>query len=195
MKKLTLFAAVTAFLLSFTTLEPASWSLDKAHARLGFTVTHLAISEVEGAFKNFDATITALKEDFSDAIVTLTADVNSISTDNEQRDTHLKSPDFFDAAKYPTLIFKSTSFTKAGDKKYKVTGNLTMHGITKTIELDAAYNTGIHPVTKKTITGFKVTGTIKRSDFGIGTSFLAAMISDEVTITANAEFIKNENAE
>ncbi len=189
---LTVFAAT--LLLSFIPVKPATWAVDNTHARLGFSVSHLMVSEVEGSFKKFDAAITGSAEDFSDAVVTLTADVNSINTDNEQRDGHLKNADFFDVAKYPTITFKSTSFKNAGDKKYKVTGDLTLHGITKTIVLDATYNTGVHPMTKNTIAGFKVTGTIKRSEFGVGTSFLANMIGDEVSITANAEFIKNNDA-
>jgi polyisoprenoid-binding protein YceI len=169
-----------------------TWSLDKAHAKLGFSVTHLMVSNVEGSFKSFDAKITSSKEDFSDATIELTADVNSVNSENDQRDTHLKSPDFFDAAKYPTLTFKSTSFKKVGDKKYKLLGNLTMHGVTKPVELDVTLNgTAVHPYTKKTIAGFKVSGILKRSDFGISPSSPAAMLSDEITITSNAEFIKD----
>lgn len=190
MKKLTLIIAATTLLLSFTLLEQSTWNLDKAHAKLRFTVTHLMVSDVDGWFKSFDAKVIASKEDFSDASVEMTAEVNSINTDNEQRDTHLKSADFFDAIKYPTLTFKSKTFKKVSDNNYKVTGDLTMHGITKTIELNAVGVTGTHPMTKKTIGGFKVTGTIKRSDFGIGASMPAMMLSEEVQITANAEFEK-----
>jgi len=94
-----------------------TWSLDKAHAKLGFNVTHLLLSEVEGSFKTFDAKITASKEDLSDAVFELTADATSINTDVENRDKHLKGPDFFDVEKYPTLTFKSTSFKKVEGKK------------------------------------------------------------------------------
>lgn len=192
MKTNALFLALAATLFfSFIPVESATWSVDKTHARLGFSVSHLMVSEVEGSFKNFDATISGSAEDFSDAVVSLTADVSSINTDNEQRDEHLKNPDFFDVAKFPTISFKSTSFKKVGERKYKVTGDLTMHGVTKSVVLEAAYNTGIHPMTKNTIAGFKVTGVVKRSDFGVGTSFLANMIGDEVNIVANAEFIRN----
>jgi polyisoprenoid-binding protein YceI len=165
--------------------------LDKAHAKLGFTVTHLMISEVEGWFKTFDAKITSSKEDFSDAVIEMTADVNSINTDNEQRDTHLKGPDFFDATKFPSITFKSKSFKKVSGNNYKATGELTMHGVTKTIELDVIYRSAIHPMTKKQVAGFKISGKLKRSDFGIGASMPEAMLSDEVAVIANAEFIKN----
>lgn len=192
MKTNALFLALAATLFfSFIPVESATWSVDKTHARLGFSVSHLMVSEVEGSFKKFDATISGSAEDFSDAVVSLTADVSSINTDNEQRDEHLKNPDFFDVAKFPTISFKSTSFKKVGERKYKVTGDITMHGVTKSVVLEAAYNTGIHPMTKNTIAGFKVTGVVKRSDFGVGTSFLANMIGDEVNIVANAEFVRN----
>jgi polyisoprenoid-binding protein YceI len=192
MKKIATIAivAVMAISFAFKTTDSTTWSLDKAHAKLGFTITHLMVSDVEGWFKTFDAKVTASKEDFSDAVAEMTADVNSINTDNEQRDKHLKSPDFFDVAKYPTITFKSKTFKKVSDKNFKVTGDLTMHGITKTIELDALYRTGANPMNKQTITGFKITGTIKRSDFGIGTSMASNLLGEEVTIVANTEFVK-----
>ncbi|MEI6487426.1 MAG: YceI family protein [Bacteroidota bacterium] len=191
MKKLIFIAASAVALLAFKPVENTTWSLDKAHAKLGFTVTHLAVSEVEGWFKKFDATVTSSKDDFSDAIVEMSADVNSINTENDQRDTHLKSPDFFDAAKFGTLTFKSKSFKKVKDNLYKITGDLTMHGVTKSVELDAIARTGVHPMTKKNIAGFKISGTLKRSDFAIGASMPTAMLSDEIIIIANAEFAKN----
>jgi polyisoprenoid-binding protein YceI len=149
------------------------------------------VSDVEGWFKSFDATITTTKDDFSDAVAVMTADVSSINTDNEARDKHLKSPDFFDAEKYPTVTFKSKTITKGTGNSYKATGDLTMHGVTKSIDLDVLCLTAVNPQSKKTIAGFKITGTIKRSDFAIGITMPAAMISDEVQIAANAEFIKN----
>lgn len=183
--------SVIFFLLSGAVVFGQTWSLDKAHAKLGFGVTHLLVSTVEGSFKTFDAKITSSKDDFSDAVIELTADVNSIDTDNEQRDGHLKGPDFFDAAKFSTITFKSKSFKKIADKKYKLIGDLTMHGVTKTVELEATLNgTAVHPFTKKTIAGFKVTGTLKRSDFAIGSTTPAAVLSDEVAINTNAEFVK-----
>lgn len=167
-----------------------TWSFDKAHAKLGFGVTHLLVSDVEGNFKTFNASITSTKDDFSDAVIELTADVASINTDNEQRDGHLKSPDFFDAAKFATLTFKSTSFTKVDGKKYKLAGNLTLHGVTKPVELEVIVNTGVHPFNKKNIAGFKVTGKIKRTDFGVGEKTPGAVVSDEVEIRSNVEFVK-----
>lgn len=168
-----------------------NWTLDNSHAKLGFTITHLMISETEGAFKKVNAKITSTKDDFTDASVELTADVNSIDTDNDQRDEHLKGADYFDAAKYPTLTFKSKSFKKVADKKYKVAGDLTLHGVTKPVELDVVYNgTATHPYTKKTLAGFKITGKLKRTDFGIGAGTPETVLGNDVNILANAEFIK-----
>lgn len=179
-----LFASVSTF--------AQTWSLDKAHAKLGFEVTHLMVSTVDGSFKTFDVKVTGSKDEFADAVVELTADAASIYTDNEKRDEHLRSADFFETAKYPTLTFKSTSFTKTGDNKYTVVGNLTLHGVTKPVTLEATLRgTTVHPYSKKTIAGFKVTGVIKRSDFAVGKATPSAVVSDEVTLNANLELIKD----
>lgn len=188
MKK-TLFSVLA--LVAGLSASAQKWTLDNTHAKLGFTITHLSISDVDGSFKKVNSTITSSKEDFSDAVIDLTADVNSIDTDNDQRDEHLKGADYFDAAKYPTLTFKGKSFKKVADKKYKLSGDLTLHGVTKPVDLDVTYNgTATHPYTKKTLAGFKITGAIKRKDFGISTGTPDAVLSDEVKILANAEYIK-----
>jgi polyisoprenoid-binding protein YceI len=167
-----------------------TWALDKAHAKIGFSITHMLVSEIEGSFKTFDVKLDVPNDDFSDASVEFTADVNSMDTQNEMRDGHLKKEDFFHADKFPTLNFKSTSFKKVDEKKYKLNGNLTMMGVTKPVELDVKGLVGKHPMNGKTIAGFKVTGTVKRSDFGMGSSFPSVALSNEVEINANAEFIK-----
>jgi polyisoprenoid-binding protein YceI len=168
-----------------------TWNLDKMHSQLNWGITHMGISTVEGGFKTFSATITSSKDDMSDAVVELTADVNSINSGVDPRDNHLKSPDFFDAATYPTLTFKSTSFKKVDDKNYVVTGDLTLHGVTKSVTLNVTFNgTVTNPMNKKTSAGFHIGGTIKRSDFGIGTKFPANMLGDDVTLDANTEFVK-----
>lgn len=178
-------------LLASVTTFAQTWTVDKAHAKVGFTVTHLLVSDVDGNFKTFDAKITSSKPDFTDAVVELTADVNSIDTGNDRRDADLKSDKYFDAAKFPTMTFKSTSFQKVEGKKYKVAGNLTLHGVTKPVTLDVTLNGPIqHPMNKKDVAGFKIAGELKRSDFGIGTGTPTAVVSDEVTIRANAEFGK-----
>jgi len=189
MKKIALFAA--GLLLSATTFSQ-TWSIDKNHSRVGFGITHLTINEIQGDFKTFDGKITTSSADFADATIEFSADMNSINTDVEARDKHLKSADFFDAANNPTLTFKSTSFKKEKGKEYKVTGNLTMHGITKPVTLNAVLvGTTTNPMSKKEMAGFRITGVIKRSDFGIGATMPEAMLSEVVELKANTEFSKD----
>jgi polyisoprenoid-binding protein YceI len=190
MKKITIVAAALFFLANAAFAQ--SWTWDKPHSQLNFNISHLGIATIAGTFNTVDAKVTASKDDFSDAVIELTADVNSINTNNEQRNTHLKTADFFDAAKYPTLTFKSTSFTKTGDKTYKLEGDLTFHGVTKHEVLDVVYNGTItHPMTKKLVAGFKITGIVKRSDFNLAPSFSSNFLGDDVALNASSEFVKD----
>jgi len=175
---------------SATSFAQISWKSDPMHSRLGFKVTHLGISDISGAFNKFDATMSYTKPDMADAVITLNADVSSINTAVEMRDNHLKSADFFDAAQYPNLTFKSTSIRSAGKDNFKVTGDLSLHGVTKSVTMDMLFRgIGKNPAANNAeVAGIQVTGTIKRSDFGIGTKFPAPMISDEVWIQADGEF-------
>lgn len=178
-------------LLSFTRMETSVWKYDNDHAKLGFSISHLTVTDVDGSFKKVEATIRTSKNDFSDAVAEMTAQVNSVDTDNEKRDEHLQSGDFFDAAKFPTIVFKSTSFQKGAEQNtYIVTGNLTLHGVTKPVTLSAVAKSTVHPYTKKPVAGFKITGKINRKDFGIAEQTPAAMLGEEVNILANAEFIQ-----
>ena len=190
MKKLIIILSAFFLLTAFTTLN-STWKNDDPHSQLGFTVTHLGISEISGNFNDFDVSVTAAKPDFSDAVIELTANVASIDTRVEQRNNHLKSADFFDVAKHPVMNFKSSSIKKVTTNKYKLSGNLTLHGVTKPVTMDLLYKGTVeNPMSKKQTAGFQVTGTIKRSDFNIGGSFPSAMISDEVKIKADGEFIQ-----
>jgi polyisoprenoid-binding protein YceI len=193
-KQLSAFAAV-AFaiaLLAFKPITTLNWTGDTVHSRLGFTVTHLGIAEFSGAFNTYEVKITGNEPDYSDAVVEMSGDVASISTANEARDKHLKSADFFDAEKFPKFTFKSTSFKKAAKNEYTVSGQLTMHGVTKDVTLKAKHigNT-TNPMSKKEMTSFKVTGTFKRSDFGIGASVPEMMVSDLVALNADLELAKD----
>lgn len=189
MKRILIAAAIAAPLLSFT-IDASSWKLDTSHAKLRFSITHLGINDVEGSFKTIDATITSDSEDLTNAKISFTADAKSIDTDSQMRDDHLRGADFFDVAKHPTITFNSTSITKGGDGKYKVKGDLTVKGITKPVELTATARYGDHPMTKARVAGVKVTGTIDRTHFGIGSGAGGATLSDNVDISANAEFVK-----
>jgi polyisoprenoid-binding protein YceI len=172
------------------TATAQKWSVDKSHSKVGFSVVHLMLSDVEGSFKISDATLTASKDDFTDAQFELTADVNSVFTEQERRDTHLKSPDFFDAAKFSSITFKSNSFKKVADRKYKLTGELTMHGVTKLVTLDGTLNGVSTNKAGKKIAGFKFTGTLNRTAFGVG-SMPAAVVGEEIELKANGEFVQN----
>jgi polyisoprenoid-binding protein YceI len=188
-KSLFILACLSIVSFSFKPSPAATWTFDAAHSNLGFSITHLMVADIEGSFKIKEATITAPGEDFNDATVNFIADAGSIDTDNEMRDEHLKKADFFNTATYPDIVFKSSSFKKAGDKKYKMDGDLTFHGVTKPVTLDVLANTMVNPMDKKTVAGFKVTGVIKRTDFGIAASAPATLLSDEVSIRGNVKFI------
>lgn len=182
---------LSAFVLFSAFAVVAPWQNDKAHSQLAFTVNHLGVSEVSGTFNNFDVTINAAQPDFSDASFSFSADVASIDTRIEMRDNHLKSKDFFDVANHPKITFKSTGIKKAGKNKFKLTGDITLLGVTKPITLDLKYFGSVeNPMSKKTTAGFQLTGSLKRSDFNLGAGFPAPMISDEVTIKADGEFTK-----
>ncbi len=171
----------------------ATYKIDASHSDILFKVKHLMITTVTGQFKNFDATLTAEKEDFSDAQISFTADVNSIDTRSEQRDGHLKGDDFFNAEKFPELKFTSTSFTKNGDG-YVLKGDLTIRDITKSIELKADYNGAmVDPWGQKKV-GFEAEGKIKRKEFGLSwdavTEAGGVVVSDEVKLQLNVQFVQ-----
>ena len=189
MKKLTIILSAVFLLAAFTTIN--SWKNDKPHSQISFAVTHLGVSDVTGTFNDFDVTINASKSDFSDATFEFTADIASIDTRVEARDNHLKTADFFDAVKFPKMSFKSTSLKQDGKNKYKLTGDLTLHGVTKPVTMDLLYRGTVeNPMNKKQTAGFQLSGIVKRSDFGIGEKFPAPFISDEVRIKADGEFVQ-----
>lgn len=171
-----------------------NWTVDPAHSEITFKVKHQVISTVTGSFKSFDATIESENDDFEDAKVTFEADINSIDTGNEDRDNHLKSDDFFNAAEHPKLLFESTSFKKIGDGEYKLIGDLTIRGNTKTIELDAEYGGTVEDPYGNTKAGFDVTGKINRKEFGLTWSAVteagSVVVSDDVKLNLNVQFTR-----
>lgn len=192
MKKISLFLFLTALFFTINLNSQTVWKQDPNHSKLGFVVTHLSIADVTGYFTTFDVTVSSSQTDFSDAVIEMTADINTVNTGIDARDKHLKSADFFDAATYPTMTFKSTSIEKSGDKTYKLKGNLTMHGVTKEITVDLIHRGTIqNPMANNAdVAGLQILGTIKRSDFNIGSTFPDFAISDEVRIKADGEFSK-----
>lgn len=172
----------------------ATFKIDAAHSEIQFKVKHLMITNVTGSFGTFDATLEADKEDFSDAKATFEADIASISTGNEQRDGHLKGEDFFAADQHPKLSFVSTDIKKVSDDEYKLTGDLTVRGVSKPITLDVTYNGTVVDPYGQTKAGFEATGKLNRKDFGLNWSAVTEagglVVSDEVKLVLNVQMIK-----
>ncbi|MBA3829803.1 MAG: YceI family protein [Taibaiella sp.] len=170
------------------------WNLDAAHSEVQFKVRHMMITNVTGSFSKFDATVETDGDDLTTVKATFTADVDSISTNNEQRDNHLKSPDFFDATNHPQLKFESTSMEKVDEENYKLHGNVTMRSTTHPITLDVEYGGSLKDPYGYIRAGFTITGKINRKEFGLNWSALTEagglVVSDDVKIHVSVEFIK-----
>lgn len=178
-------------LLSTVAFAQSTWKNDPMHSKLGFTITHLMVSDVDGIFKDFTCTIWASKPDFSDAKFQLTVTTASVNTDVDYRDKDLRGPNYFDVDKFPTMTFTSTGIRMVSANHYKLHGDLTLKGITKPVTMDLWYRGTItNPMSKKDDAGFKLTGAIKRSDFGFASQAGTTMLSDEITINANGEFAR-----
>ncbi|AOC97013.1 Protein YceI [Flavobacterium anhuiense] len=144
-----------------------SWVIDPLHSEVLFKIKHLAISTVTGSFRKFDGTIITEKSDFNNAKVSFSIDVKSIDTNQSQRDEHLQNDDFFSSDLYPKINFESTSFTNVSGKNYKMSGNLTMKGVTKNVELDVEYGGSEYSAQGQLKHGFEITGIIDRKQFGV----------------------------
>ena len=175
--------------LSTTIFAQATWNVDKAHSQVSFGIIHMGISEVEGTFDEFDASIVSSEEDFSDGVFNVSINVASVDTEVEMRDNHLRTADFFDVEKYPTMTFKSTKIEKVSENKYKVSGDLTFHGVTKPVTLDVWYRGSVDNK-KGTVAGFQITGLLNRKDFNIANETPEIALSNEVKIKVDAEFKK-----
>ena len=190
MKKIISLAVVA--LLTTSVFAQTKWNVDAVHSNVRFTVPHLVISEVEGSFKKFSGEVVAAKPDFTDAAVNFTIDVNSIDTDNEMRDKHLKADDFFNAEQFPNATFKSTSFKKVSGNKYKLAGNLTIHNVTKPVTFDVVYGGTAKDGYGNTKAGFKATTVINRFDYGLKWNALTeaggATVGQDITIDLKLEF-------
>lgn len=176
----------------------AIWKIDPAHSEIKFKVRHLVVSNVTGHFDKFDATLKAEKEDFSDAKIQFQADVDSVNTKNDQRDGHLKSPDFFDAPNHPKITFMSNSITRKSAGEYEILGDLTIRGVTREVKLAATYNGTVKGFGGTEVVGFEVAGKINRFDFGLQWNALTeaggVVVSEEVKLEIEAEFNRAEGA-
>ena len=173
----------------------ATYSIDTTHSEVQFKVKHLVISTVSGHFQKFEGSLETNEADFSDAKIKFSADVNSIDTNNEQRDGHLKSDDFFNAEKFPSLTFVSKELKKEGLNNYKLIGDLTIRDITKTITLDTEYTGLAVDPWGNTKIGFEVTGKINRLDYDLKWNALTeaggAVVSSEIKLALNIQLVKN----
>lgn len=169
--------------------QTSTWTIDPAHSSVQFTIRHLGVSNVHGTITGVKGTVIFDEKDVSKSSVTATMDTATVNTNNDARDKHLKSPDFFDVDKNPTISFKSTAVTKAGGK-LQLVGDLTLNGVTKSVTLDL--DGPAPPMTQrgKTISGFSASGTLKRADFGFGPKFSSPMLGDEVKISIDVEIDK-----
>ena len=172
----------------------ATWTADALHSDVQFKVKHLMINTVTGEFTSYTVTVEAEAEDFSDAKISFTADINSINTKNEMRDGHLKSDDFFNAEQYPTMSFSSTSFTKKADGTYAMVGDLTIRDVTKTVTLNVEFGGRMTDFYGNEKAGFEITGTINRKEFGLAWSAVTeaggVVVSDDVRLMLNIQLQK-----
>lgn len=177
-----------------TTAVKTAWSVDPTHSEVQFKVKHLVISTVTGQFKDFSATLESDGDNFEGAKATFSAKIDSISTNNNDRDGHLKSADFFDAANYPILDFESEKFIKTGSSTYDIIGKLSMRGTTREITLKAEFGGIMTDPYGNTKAGFEIEGRINRKDFGLNWSAVTeaggVVVSDEVRLLLNLQFAK-----
>jgi polyisoprenoid-binding protein YceI len=189
MKKINLLLA--ALVLGTGVFAQTTWTIDKSHSKIGFSVTHMVVAETEGLFKEYDGKVVSKSADFNGAEVTFAAKVSSINTDNEKRDGHLKSPDFFDAEKFAEITFKGT-IVKEGNK-YKLRGDFTMKGVTKKVDFDVTYGGSIN-TGRGEKAGFKLNATINRQDYGLTwankTPTGEMVVADDVQIIIKVELDK-----
>ena len=190
MKKLMIFLLVAVATLS----AQNKWKIDKSHSNINFTVAHLVVSEVTGKFKDFSGSVESISDDFSDMKLDIVIKASSVDTDEPKRDAHLKSADFFDAEKFNDITFKSTKVEKVGDGKYTITGDLTMHGVTKQVVLDAALKGKTKNPWGQVVAIFKSTTTIDRTAWGLKwNKALEAgglLVGENVNLTSNIELVQ-----
>ena len=197
MKKSLLTLALAAVLGAATVPALAeTWSVDASHSTVGFAVRHMMVSNVKGSFDKFTASVEGSPADPGTAKISASIEIGSVNTREPKRDEHLRSADFFDAAKFPQMTFASTKVEKVSATKAKVTGNLTLRGVTKPVVLDVEYTEAVKSPWGKTVVGATATGKINRKDFGVSWSKSldggGVVVGDEVTIQLELELIRQD---
>lgn len=172
----------------------AIWNIDPSHSEIQFKVKHLVISTVTGRFNSFSGKAETNGEDFENAKITFEADIDSIFTNNADRDAHLKSDDFFNAEKFPKISFESSSFKKTGDSSYKLTGNLTMRDVTKEVALDVEFGGMVTDPYGQTKAGFEISGAVSRKEFGLNWNAIteagSVVVADNIALQLNVQLVK-----
>ncbi|MEI6225241.1 MAG: YceI family protein [Deltaproteobacteria bacterium] len=171
--------------------QTATWNIDGSHSRTGFSVKHLVISDVKGDFAKTSGAAQIDEADLSKSSVTVTIEAASVDTRDEKRDGHLKSADFFDVAKFPTITFKSTKVEAGKDGALTVTGDLTMRGVTKPVTLEGSITAAIQDPKGNARRGVSLAGKLNRKDFGVSYG-PAAVVGDEVKLDIQAEIVKEQ---
>jgi len=170
------------------------WSIDPMHSEVQFKVKHLVISTVSGFFRSFEGSMETEGEGFENADISFALNIDSIDTNQTQRDEHLKSAEFFDAAQYPQITFKSTSFKSTGDDEYQLVGDLTIKGITKPVTLAAEFGGSTDDFYGNTKAGFEISGKINRKDFGLTwdgvTEAGSVVLGSDIKLDINVQFTK-----
>jgi polyisoprenoid-binding protein YceI len=183
-------ALAAPVVMAQTSANTSTWVSDPAHSEVDFSITHLSISNVHGRFGKVAATQVYDQTDVTKSTVTATIDVSTVDTSEDARNNHLKTPDFFDVAKFPTATFTSTSVAKSGNG-LTVNGNLTLHGVTQPVVLNVEGPTGpVQGMDHRQHSGFSATTTISRTAFGIGTKFPGSMVGDEVKLSIDLDVAK-----
>lgn len=177
----------------------STWNIDPTHSEIQFKVKHLVISTVTGYFRSFNGTLQTKGEDFEGANISFEADINSIDTNNGDRDTHLKSDDFFNAEQFPKLKFDSTSFKNTGGDNYELTGNMTIRDVTKEITLNVTHGGTVEDPYGQTKAGFEINGSLNRKEFGLKwnavTEAGSVVVGDEVKLHMNVQVVESEPVE
>jgi polyisoprenoid-binding protein YceI len=173
------------------------WAIDPMHSEVQFKVKHLVISTVTGFFRSFEGSMETDGDDFENAKIDFALNIDSIDTNQSQRDEHLKSADFFDVEKYPQITFTSTSFKSTGEEdEYKLTGDLTIKGVTRSVTLDAEFGGAADDFYGNTKAGFEVSGKVNRKEFGLSLDVVteagSVVVGEDIKLIINVQFAKQK---
>lgn len=194
--KLIKITAAVLFAFAISLSAQTKWNFDVSHTNVGFEVDHMLITTVEGEFNEYEGTVTTNGEDFKDAKINFTIDVSSINTDNEKRDNHLKSDDFFNAEKFPNITFKGKSMEKVAGDDWKLVGDLTIRDVTKEVELNVDFKGLVQGPWGNTRVGFDISGVINRFDYNLKWSKVleagGLVVGEDVTFNIDVQLIKEK---